>query len=219
MSVEQCFKISARNSFVWPWQREYDAAPVGLGLSYVYKQLVTKGEGEKLKENGIWEDGQDKYLHGVQVGLHFQPCFSFGLGLYTGLFYEFYYSSNDKYDYDKFMEHCLYMPIHAYYRIPFSRSVALSVHGGLGLSYAFYGVICAKESYVDDITDFYGEDGVPKRFNLTADIAAGLRLGPILLSFQYSKGINDHKSYEAMGDYKTTQNKYSIGLSYMFTAE
>ena len=218
MPVEQCFKISARNSFVWPWQREYDAAPVGFGLSYVYKQLVTKGEGEKLKENGIWEDGQDEYLHGVQVGLHFQPCFSFGLGLYTGLFYEFYYSSNDKYDYNKFMEHCLYMPIHAYYRIPFSKKVALSIHGGFGFSYSIYGAFSAKESYYDDITDFYGEDGFPKRLNITADIAAGLRLGPVQINVQYSKGINDHKSYVAVGDYKTTQNKYVIGLSYMFSA-
>ena len=77
MDVEQEFKISARNSFVWPWQREYDVCPVGFSMGYVSKQLVTRGEGEKLKENGVWDDGEGKSLHGMQLGLHFQPCFFF----------------------------------------------------------------------------------------------------------------------------------------------
>ncbi|MGN0473579.1 MAG: PEGA domain-containing protein, partial [Acutalibacteraceae bacterium] len=84
------FRLSAKNDFVWPWQRDYDAVPFGVSFAYVRKQLVTKGEGEKLKENGIWDDGKDKWLHGMQIGFHANPCLSFGLGFYTGIFYEFY---------------------------------------------------------------------------------------------------------------------------------
>lgn len=119
--------IAARNSIVWPWQREYDAAPMGLAMGYVQKQMVTKGEGYKLKENGVWDDGEDKWLHGMQIGIYAQPCFSWGLGMYTGLFYEFYLSSNDNYDYDSFQEHNLVIPVHALYRLPFSRKCALSI--------------------------------------------------------------------------------------------
>lgn len=120
MDVEQEFKIPARNSFVWPWQREYDASPVGFSMGYVTKQWVTSGEGARLKED-VW-GRENKRLHGLQVGLHFQPCFSWGLGLYSGLFYEYYMSWNEEMKeqgyMDHFQEHCLYMPIHAYYRLP-----------------------------------------------------------------------------------------------------
>lgn len=217
MSEEQEFNISAKNKFVWPWQREYDACPVGVSLSYVTKQMVTTGEGEKLKENGVWPDGKDKSLHGMQVGLHLQPCFSFGLGLYTGLFYEIYLSSNDDYDYDSFQEHSLYMPIHGFFRIPLSKKIALSVHGGLGLNYSVYGVYTGNDNGLENYDDFYGEAGWPKRFNMAAEIGAGLRLGPVQLNFQYSKGINDHKSYSDLGDYKTVQNKYTFGISYVIS--
>lgn len=219
MNVEQEFKISARNSFVWPWQREYNPAPLGLSVAYVSKQLVTEGEGEKYKENGVWDDSEGKSLHGIQLGLHMQPCFSFGLGLYSGLFYELYMSSNDDYDYNEFMEHCLYVPIHAYYRLPFAQSTALSIHGGIGLNYAVYGEYSDSDDMYESYTDFYGEDAFPKRFNLTAEIGVGVRFGAIQINAQYSKGLNDHKSYSNMGDYTTHQNKLSIGVSYMITGD
>lgn len=216
MNVEQHFKISARNAFVWPWQREYDVSPVGLSVGYVTKQLVTTGEGEKYKENGIWADGQNKSLHGIQAGLHFQPCFSFGLGFYSGIFYEFYMSTNDNYDYNEFKEHCLYVPTHLYFRLPFAGKVALIVHGGLGFNYSVYGAFSDKDDMYEDYTDFYGEAGYPKRFNIAAEIATSLRLGPVQVNFQYSKGIIDHKSYIDLGDYRTIQNKMCVGISTAF---
>lgn len=216
MSVEQEFKISARNSFVWPWQREYDACPVGLSVGYVSKQLVTKGEGEKLKENGVWDDGEGKSLHGMQFGLHFQPCLSFGLGLYSGLFYELYMSWNDNYDYNEFMEHCIYIPVHAYYRLPFANKIALSVHGGLGFNYSVHGAYTDSDDTNEDFTDFYGEEAFPKRFNMAAEIGIGFRVGPVQVNGQYAKGISNHKSYESLGNYNTKQNKLSLSVSYVF---
>lgn len=216
MNVEQEFKIAARNSFVWPWQREYDASPVGLSVGYVSKQLVTKGEGEKLKENGVWDDGEGKSLHGMQFGLHFQPCLSFGLGLYSGVFYELYMSWNDDYDYNKFMEHCIYIPVHAYYRLPFANKIALSVHGGLGFNYSVHGAYSNSDDDLEELTDFYGKEAFPKRFNMAAEIGLGFRIGPVQMNAQYAKGISNHKSYEALGNYKTKQNKLSLSVSYVF---
>ena len=218
MNPEQIFELKPRNTFVWPWERDYDADPVGVSVSYVQKQLSTKGNGEKLKDNGVWDDGVDKWLSGLQVGFHFQPCFSFGLGLYSGLFYEIYFSSNDNYDYDSFVEHCLYLPVHAYYRLPFANKVALSVHGGMGFSYSVHGAYSDDDGIAEDYTDFYGEDYYPKRFNMALEIGLGLRLGPVQLNFQYSKGINDHETYSVLGDYKTTQNKLTFGASYVISS-
>lgn len=105
------------------------------------------------------------------------------------------------------------------FRLPLGKKVALSVHGGLGFNYSVYGTYTSKEDYIEDFDDFYGEDGFPKRFNMAAEIGAGLRLGPIQLNFQYSKGINDHESYSTVGDYKTVQNKYTFGISYMISSD
>ncbi len=216
MNAEQEFKISARNAFVWPWQREYDSAPMGFAVGYVSKQLVTQGNGEKLKENGVWDDGQNKSLSGMQFGLHFQPCLSFGLGFYTGLFYEIYMSWNDNYDYTEFIEHCLYVPVHGYYRLPFGRKIALSIHGGLGFNYSVHGAYSDKNDEYEDYTDFYGQEYFPKRFNMAAEIGAGLRFGPVQINAQYAKGLTNHKSYASLGDYKTIQNKLTLSVSYVF---
>lgn len=216
MDNEQIFQINARNQIVWPWQREYDVAPMGFSAGYVQKQLVTTGEGSKYKEDGVYgEDGSK--LHGMQFGLHFQPCFSFGLGLYTGLFYE-YYLKDGKDDWDgiKFEEHCLYMPLHGYYRLPFAEKVALSIHGGIGVNYAVKGSYKSDEDDAEETTDFYGDEGYPKRLNLTAEIGVGFRVGPVQLNAQMAKGLNDHKSYVSQGGFKTKQNKLSLSLSYVF---
>lgn len=209
------FPIKAKNDFVWPWQREYEAVPFGVTFGYVQKQMVTKGNGEKLKENGVWDDGEDKWLHGMQFGIRIQPCLSFGLGFSTGLFYELYISSNDEYDYDGFQEHNIYVPVHVLFRIPFSKKVALQLSGGLGFNYAVYGAYTGEN--LEDYTDFYGEDYFANRFNIAAEASLGLRFGPVQLNATYSKGINDHGSYHFVdSDYKTTINKLSIGISYVF---
>lgn len=207
--------IAARNSIVWPWQREYDAAPIGVAFGYVQKQMTTKGEGEKLKENGVWDDGADKWLHGMQIGIVGQPCFSWGLGLYTGLFYEVYLSSNDNYEYDSFQEHNIVVPVHALYRLPFGKKCALSIHGGLGFSYAISGAY--KGDGYEDYTDFYGEDAYPKRFNMALEGGLDFRLGPVQVGLLYSKGLNDHGSYSSLGDFKTTYNKIGINVAWVIS--
>lgn len=216
MDTEYKLNIAARNSFVWPWQREYDAAPMGVAIGYVQKQMVTKGEGEKVKENGVWNDGEDKWLHGMQVGVFGQPCFSWGLGLYTGLFYEAYLSSNgsgNSDEYENFQEHNIVVPVHALYRLPFGKKCALNVHGGLGLSYVVYGAY--KADGYEDNSDFYGEDGSPKRFNMSLEVGLDFRVGPVQVGFLYSKGLTDHGVYSSYGDYKTTYNKIGINVAWV----
>lgn len=209
------FKLSAKNDIVWPWQRDYQSVPIGITIGYVQKQLVTSGNGEKLKENGIWDDGEDKWLSGIQVGFLVQPCLSFGLGLRTGAFYEYYFSSNDQYDYNSFQEHNLYIPAHVLFRLPIGEKIAFNIHGGLGLNYVIAGAL--KADGYEDITDFYGEPGYPQKTNFAAEVGFGFRIGPVQIGGQYSFGLNNHNSYDTIGDgYKTVQNKLALNLSFVF---
>ena len=219
--------IKGRKDFQWPWEREYNPVPVGIMAGYVQKQVVTKGHGEKMKENMVWLDGDNKWLSGIQIGVDVQPCFKWGLGLYTGLFYELYFSSNDDYDYSKFQDHELYMPVHALFRLPFSNKFALWIHGGLGFNYGLSAKYKADDNdYVEDLDYFgeglwYYENGDiaygPKRFNMMAEIALNLRLGPVVVGATYSRGLNDHKCYKELGnEYESKINKWSFSAAYVF---
>jgi hypothetical protein len=217
-------KIPTRNRIVWPWEREYDVAPIGFSIGYVQKQWVSTGNGEKFEENAAWGDEGGR-LHGFQTGLHFQPCFSWGLGLYTGLFYECYISMRNTDDLDEgstvyadfFQEHSIYIPLHLYYRLPFAEKVALSVHGGLGFDCGIYSEFSFTQyDNIEPITNYYDEEGYPKRINFSSEIAVGLRIKGIQINAFYSKGITDHKFYISSGNYKTVQNKLGLSMSWVF---
>lgn len=201
------------------WQR-YEPEVMGFSLGYVGKQLVTTGEGYQYKEPGVWgEDDEGKWLSGVQVGFHFEPCFKFGLGIYTGLFYEFYYSSYDDSDFawDNYLEHCGYFPIHGCWRIPFGDECGMFLHAGLGLNYVFSGKYSDSSDYYEDYTDFYGEDTWPKKFNMTLDYGVMLRIGWWMLGANFSSGITDHESYAYLGSYETAQNKMNFTLGFLIS--
>ncbi len=220
MDPVQKFNIAAKSSFVWPWQKEHDPIIGGVSVGYVQKQYVTKGEDFILKEN-IWGDA-GKSMHGMQVGFHFEPAFHWGLGLYSGLYYEIYLSTNDNmidYATVNFIEHCLYMPVHALFRLPLSRKIHIAVHGGIGMDYAVYGKMWSGSEENYDYLEwdkFYGETGYPKQFNLSGEIAVDLRFGPVAITGTYSKGLINHKSYAEYGDLKTTQNKMSLAVAWVF---
>jgi hypothetical protein len=196
----------------------------GFTIGYVQKQWVTTGGGRTYKENAVWNK-EDGYLHGFQMGVHFQPCFKWGLGLYTGLFYECYISTQNTDNLDNseniyadfFQEHSLYVPLHLYYRIPFAYKYELSIHGGLGFDCGIYAEYSfTKYNNISPITSYYGEACSPKRINLSTEISLGFRVKSVMFNAFYSRGITDHEFYSALGNYKTIQNKLGIGLSFAF---
>lgn len=226
-------KVKTRNKFTWPWDKVYYPAPVGIAVNYVNKQWVTV-ENNRVYKNDVWGK-ENMYLHGVQAGLHFQPCFSFGLGLYTGIFYEYYMSVNKDVDVtqddnenelalNKFEEHNLYIPLHLYFRLPFAKKVALSFHGGLGVDYGCYAKFSSSvensnllyEDYYGKMPDenlknsINGEYKFPERLNLSWEIFAGLRLGGIQINAGYTRGLTEQKMFEGLS---TQQNKLTLGLS------
>ena len=106
------------------------------------------------------------------------------------------------------------LPIHAYYRLRLAKKAHIAVHGGFGLDLAVQGAFTDPDSEYEDVTDFYGDDMFPKRFNLSAEIALELRIKNFGINASYSKGMTDHEFYDGA---KTKQHKMSIGLAYMFS--
>lgn len=219
--------VETRKDFQWPWEREYSPVPVDFTIGYVQKQIVTSGNGEKVKESPAWFDGESKWLRGFQLGIGVHPCFKFGLGFYSGVFYEMYISSNDKEEHGDFQEHNIYIPAHALFRIPFGDKVALWVHGGLGFNIGIAAAYKADDSdYNEDITDYYGKPVYatdqfdiygPKRFNMAAEIGLNMRIKSFALGATYSKGITNNECYQEAGDgYKTRMNKLAINVAFTF---
>lgn len=219
--------VETRKDFQWPWEREYNPTPIDISMGYVQKQIVTSGNGEKVKESPAWFGGDSKWLHGFQIGIGVHPCFKFGLGFYSGVYYEMYISSNDEYDLSSFQEHNIYIPAHALFRIPFGDKVALWVHGGLGFNIGIAAAYKADDSdYNEDLTDYYGEPVFntenfdiygPKRLNMTAEIGLNIRIKGLAIGATYSKGITDNECYQDAGDgYKTKMNKLAFNIAYTF---
>lgn len=237
----QTIKIKKRKKFVWPWEREYVIPPVGITAAYVRKQYHVKNEGDltykgtlTLWDEGIGGDG--KWLNGVKAGVQYQPTFKFGLGLYTGLFYEYYFAKTDLYSvnkeegttsyFSKYQEHSLSLPVEVFYNLPFASKVALAFHGGvegsfmLSRSYSGYVEELDGIKFEHSYNTLKDKDGyfpeMPGVFSLYWQIGAQLRLGPFLLGAQLTRPITVHK-WEMNGEqFTTTSVKNSFSLTYVF---
>lgn len=226
-ATSQTISIPKKSTVTMPWERQYDVDPMGFSAGYVQKTFRVKDENGDSQSQDIWGQ-QGEWLRGFQAGVYFQPAFSFGLGLYTGLFYELYFSETSMYDasenFDRFMEHSLYMPVHLFFRLPFANKVSLSFHGGLGLNCGLQAKYYSSDDYnfTMPLTDVYGKelDGlvVPvQRFNLAGEGAIALRISSVQIYAQYSAGITNNAAEGQ--NIKVYQNKISCGISWVFGKE
>lgn len=228
MPVDHQIKLQSGRAFVWPWESEYRTAKWGWEFSYVTKQIVVSGESDddsvniETGWNGVWSDGFNHWLHGIRTGFHFQPAFKFGLGLYTGLFGEFYLSStkDESSDFKDYFEFDLSIPLHILYQFPLGKKIAVGFHTGLGFNWSLAG------TYYEDFGSTYetdkenvefGEPPYPKAFSINWDFALWLRLGPIYLSGTVSKGMSDLGCFPDFGlNAKSVMKKYIVGASVVF---
>lgn len=240
MDYNQVIRIKRRNKFVWPWEREYDAPPVGITAGYIQKRYEVKYNGEAIYKGTLtdWDisDGDNgNWLHGIKVGVQYQPTFSFGLGLYTGLFWEHYRSTTDRYDtgedgltsgFCKYQEHSLSLPLQLFYNLPFASKIALAFHGGLGFNYmlsrSYSGYVVENDGikFEDSYNALKDKDNLfpfyPDAFQMLWEVGVQLRLGPVMLGAQMSRPITTHK-FEVDGEQFTTSTiKNSLTITYVF---
>jgi hypothetical protein len=205
---------------------------VGFVFGYVNKQWTSDVNGKTIHENLWGEEG--KRLHGIQFGVSYTPTLPMGLGVYTGLFAECYFSMSKAMGYDDFTEFSLYLPIHANFTLPLSNDVSLRVHGGLGLNYACHGGFTNDDAYYwdwvwDEVWGYqrekkhyeldhlrYGKDGWPRRFNAAVELSVGIKIKRFSLSGGYSWGLTDHRFYKDVPNCNTKQDKLSITAGFEF---
>lgn len=124
------------------WWQEDNTMNSGISFSvgWVAKQWVGSNKnGEKIRGD-LWRKGS--MLNGLQVGFNFQKVLKSGIGCRTGLFYEWYTSSNSvikEIGWDRFNEHNLYVPIHLLYSIPIAKNFSIIPSAGVGFNWAIYG--------------------------------------------------------------------------------
>lgn len=228
------FHQDGQAGYIDLFRGKHDDVICALSIGYVNKYWSTDFGSYTWRENFWGEEG--KRLHGVQIGLTVQPCLPMGLGIHSGLFYEGYFSVSNKVKemgWDNFTESSLYLPLHAMYRIPFSYKSSLTVYGGLGFNWAIHGEYTDDDDYYDYLDDYYeyyherphltqeyGREGWPRRFNVSTELGATLRIQNVICSFTYSHGMTNHRFYSNhiytedghAKPFKTVQNKIGISV-------
>ncbi len=212
-------KIPTRKRSWNPFDIDYRSRIAGISAAYVTKSWGVDLGGKKTHAD-IWAQ-EGKSLHGIQVGVPIQPTFGSGIGMNTGIFFEYYWSSNpSKSDqtYDKMEEMSLYMPVHLMFRLPLEEEFSLFINGGLGMDYGL------KFNFMNDgeegaYDQEYGSAGIPKQFNLSTEFGGGVQIMALQFSFQYSLGITNHNSIyqdDNGSPIKAKQNKMTFSLALMF---
>ncbi|MDE6770522.1 MAG: hypothetical protein K2J78_12430 [Muribaculaceae bacterium] len=185
-------------------------------LGYVQKKWVYHAPDYTEGTNAF---GEDKPMNGIQVGIRVDPQFGYGLGINTGLFYEYYFSKSDEM-FDEGLqyhftaeEHCLYMPIHFKYSLNFSKWFQLALYGGLGLDYGLKGRIymrCEGETLTS--LNMYNNELDMKRFNTSLEYGAAMRINHFQINFTVSKGLINMSDND---DYKVKLDKlFCISIGY-----
>ena len=208
-----------------PFELKNETGTIGLSVGYVQKSWTSRLDDGTSGSYGIWGD---KPINGIQAGIktdfYFKPDM-FGLGIATGLFYEYYYSKSDVINnevdfYNTFQEHSLYLPIHLIYRFDINRNFGIFIKGGVGLDYGISAkynqtvVGDSSPSYTSD--DLYGDKdfGVLTRFNASGEFGGGIQIKNVAVDFSFSKGLLNQTASEG---YTTKQNKnIMVSLVYMF---
>jgi len=207
-----------------------DARSSGLSFGYVQKQWEWDTS-EGVYSSGIWNE-LDSYLNGFQVGIRIEPLFKYGFGLSTGLFYTYYRSQSERlsgsyYDpYDTFFYHMtytensLFIPFYLEYRFNFAENFQLFVEAGPSIDYGLNAKLTASAD--EDSDPFFTEKnlysnsdiGFPiKKFNLSLDFGAGIRIYGVQINVGLSNGIIDVSNNSNM---RIKQNKIiTASLSFM----
>ena len=206
-------KLPARHRRFNPFDIDFHKREFGLTGGYVQKWLHLS---DGVNSVGLNYFGEEKHMHGFQVGVPIQPIFGYGLGLNIGLYFEGYFADwtePDYYETISMTELCLYMPVDLLFRLPLGEEFSIFINGGIGIDWSL-GITCSQEGY-DDWEIDYGEDGSPNRFNFSAEFGGGIQFKALQVSGNYQIGLNNNS--KIVDDGITAKiRKFSVQLSLMF---
>ena len=218
-----------------------DDGKMSFELGYVNKQFVTDFGRDGVFHENLFGD-EDKFLHGMQLGMFYHPTYKtsehLGIGLRTGLAYEQYFASGETMGYDRFLEGDIYIPINGCVVIPFLDDKAdISLHAGVNMNCIIYGELSSGDRlgkwgnivswltgdaywaynnrYYKAESLNYGEDGWPKRVNFAYEFGLTFRYDNFYLRGTYSRGLTNHNFYRGEHEnYKTRERKLTITIGF-----
>lgn len=213
-----------------PMQAQKISTFKGLSVGYINKDWASAFPDGSYHENIFGEEG--KRLHGVQVALNYTVCMPIGLGINTGLAYEWCFSYSKKVEemgFDRFNEHSLYLPLHATWAIPVSRKATIAPFAGVGFNWKMsanmkkgvYDGFWTSDYYMnrrfrshDDFSRIhYGENGWPHALNAQLEFGVNVFIDGVHIGFTYSRGLTDHKFYRS-DNVKTRQDKLALTFGF-----
>lgn len=222
-------KLKSESKIVPPWKKEFNSKVVGLSIGYVQRCISLKHADNNVESVslGWWEN--NKTTPGIRVGLHFQPCFNWGLGIYFGGFFEYYYSptpsskkattENASFEetFTSFSEKVVSVPLHLYYRVPLGSEFAVSLHGGLDVEYLFGATYKDKDGVFMTHIPSYGTETQYKHLNIGYSVGVGIQYGHFMVESIWNWGLTNHQmlqSYDSSA--KTTLPRTNLGISLLF---
>ena len=178
-----------------PFNKAKDNYVGGFSMGYIQKQWVVEYDDGYTEKLGAFDD--DKYMSGIQVGFRADPQFVGGLGMNTGLFYEYCWAkSKDEYDeygayHFTYEEHGLYLPLHLKFTMNFSKWFQLSFFGGGAMNYVISGKMYLKddEETYDSANVFSYDDW--RRWNFMFEYGVSIRMNALQFDLSTAKGLND----------------------------
>lgn len=199
-----------------PFDIDYNKRQWGFSVGYVNKQYVytiKPPKGEAGTTNRYKYDNwieEDKMMHGLQMGVVYQPYFGYGQGLITGLFWQYFigdvpgYATTDGNGATD-NEHNLMVPLLYQFRLPVGEDCSFYACSGiemvLGLSHsASWGDSDSDVQLGFGHNDDYGWN-FPNAFQLYVPVGGGFQYKALQLEFKYSWGLTDNKHiYEGVND-------------------
>ena len=132
----------------------------------------------------------NKCMVALQLGVHLNQSLFYGIGWRTGFYYEWYKDKDQilkNNGWDRFSEHCLYIPLHIQFRLPIipkNENISVSPYAGIGFNIAMKGRFkngpASKASGLEYVRDpNYNSSG-----NFWEDLASSI--------FDYATGINGY---------------------------
>jgi hypothetical protein len=197
---------------IYPLRIKYHpvSCRVGFQAGFIQKYWGYSDDNSKW---GIFDEGD--FVNGYQAGIRIDPYFKpsvLGLGIHTGVFYQYFTKSNKKTQY-VFKEHAITVPVHLNYRYDFGKRGTLGVFAHIGPNFD-YGL---NDKHITNNNNSGYEENIYNRFNrfnMALGYGAGFLFKQLLFEINGYSGLTDHSGNS---DYKIKQSSnLSIALVIMF---
>ena len=213
----------------WSWNLSPKNYLGGLSFGYTnsalkHYSIVNGSSVYDWKGNYAWGKLGEN-LNGLQVGFHIQRYtdWTLGVGIYTGAFFNYYFSWNKTedwitvnswgYNFTNFKEFSATVPLHIYFHLPILvNNLGLFAHAGPDVTY-YWGAMYKDNREINrNMEPLYPMSYDHNHFSVGLSVGLGLHISQFEMEFLTGTGLNSFGSTDA----KSYINQFAIRISYLF---